>query len=1092
MNKCCVLFVCVVSLCLGQVQGEPIQIYILAGQSNMIGSGLVDDLPAEPFDYTQPQQVPYSYDYEFGQKVSSGFEFLRPGVFGNSFGAELSFGRRIDEATTTPIGLIKVAANGTSLAKVWNPDVPIPERAMYPILINHVQSTLAQIGVQGIDYQIAGFLWTQGESDTNDVSAPLYHDNLVNFIQRVRTDLNTPQLPFYISRFSQYTNLRNRSLIRQAQADIAREDPFTTAVATDLLPLKLDLVHYTSDGQLGLGEAFADAVLLGPPKEDFDGDGLVGDNDLNIVVGNWNLSVQPGAGNGDVDGDGFVGLADLKSVVDLIVPPPPPLGSGDLTGDGFVGLSDLNRILPNWNQSVIPGDFSKGDLTGDGFIGLEDLNRVLAQWNSQDVDPELFEPTLGEMDLDASGTVEAGDVEMLLAQWSLVDEGDADTSIGSEASPVPADFNADGVIDVEDLRFLLEVVPTGLKLGAADLDADGFVGISDLNRVLANWNQSVNAGDPSQGDVNGDGFIGIDDINAVLGNWNTGTPPPGVLVPEPAMGLVLLIPLLIRGRRNRGRLRTRSTEGNTRRAGLVSIVMLLALAPVTQAQQADSLINSGTRDWVAAATTGRADMLIIGDSIVNHGLGWTGGIAHAASSRIGLAGTGLAALGLPAKSPGEGGGSLILSQDWSRSVYTLPEDLWGYSLGSRVSVLWNEEPTARFWQAMGLYDNLLDGSAAYDWQLWASATGGVDGSIQGLRATRVLSPFNRQVLQTSDPVVVTASTNSLQLIELPFAAAPGQASDWQEFALINTSKDTAVFYNRLIAPDKTGITVTGWSYPGGTMNDFVTDLYDNGRFHQDGRAAYLSALVQGNSGKLNVVIAMGDNDSGETEASLTLGITPGYSAEAFVDNVKTQIALVTADWAHAGLPAGDLSFTLSSTYQIGPELLGADRVARLEEYRDALRVLAGTDSRFSFIDMWGASPTAQEAVAKNYIHDGEHPSQMGSLLYGALFMNELLETVPITGDLDGDGFVGLNDLMIVLGNWNVSFVEPWNNTLAPNDYRADPTYDELVGINDLNLVLANWNAGAPPGTTSPIPEPATGVVFMGLFSAWMGVRRRRS
>lgn len=74
-----------------------------------------------------------------------------------------------------------------------------------------------------------------------------------------------------------------------------------------------------------------------------------------------------------------------------------------------------------------------------------------------------------------------------------------------------------------------------------DLDGDGFVGISDLNLVLANWNLAVPPGDPLA-DPSGDNFVGIDDLNEVLGNWNAGTPPaPGTAVPEPAtLGLITL------------------------------------------------------------------------------------------------------------------------------------------------------------------------------------------------------------------------------------------------------------------------------------------------------------------------------------------------------------------------------------------------------------------------------------------------------------------------------------------------------------------------------------------------------------------------
>ena len=70
-----------------------------------------------------------------------------------------------------------------------------------------------------------------------------------------------------------------------------------------------------------------------------------------------------------------------------------------------------------------------------------------------------------------------------------------------------------------------------------DPNGDGFIGIDDLNLVLANWNQTVTPYDWQHGELTGDNFVGIDDLNAVLGNWNAGTPPaPSInaIVPEPA------------------------------------------------------------------------------------------------------------------------------------------------------------------------------------------------------------------------------------------------------------------------------------------------------------------------------------------------------------------------------------------------------------------------------------------------------------------------------------------------------------------------------------------------------------------------------
>jgi len=58
----------------------------------------------------------------------------------------------------------------------------------------------------------------------------------------------------------------------------------------------------------------------------------------------------------------------------------------------------------------------------------------------------------------------------------------------------------------------------------------------------------------------------------------------------------------------------------------------------------------------------------------------------------------------------------------------------------------------------------------------------------------------------------------------------------------------------------------------------------------------------------------------------------------------------------------------------------------------------------------------------------------------------------IAGDLDSDGFVGINDLNIVLGAWNQS--------VPPGNPAADISGDGFVGIDDLNEILSNWNNNA--------------------------------
>jgi len=60
----------------------------------------------------------------------------------------------------------------------------------------------------------------------------------------------------------------------------------------------------------------------------------------------------------------------------------PPL-LGDLNGDGFVGQGDLNIVLSQWGKGAPPHDpiaDPRADANHDNFVGQGDLNIVLADW----------------------------------------------------------------------------------------------------------------------------------------------------------------------------------------------------------------------------------------------------------------------------------------------------------------------------------------------------------------------------------------------------------------------------------------------------------------------------------------------------------------------------------------------------------------------------------------------------------------------------------------------------------------------------------------------------------------------------------------
>ncbi|XAM01390.1 endonuclease/exonuclease/phosphatase family protein [Phycisphaeraceae bacterium D3-23] len=81
-----------------------------------------------------------------------------------------------------------------------------------------------------------------------------------------------------------------------------------------------------------------------------------------------------------------------------------------------------------------------------------------------------------------------------------------------------------------------------------DITGDGFVGVEDLDVLLAHWGDSVAAYDRSAGDLSGDALVGQADLDLVIANWSDGTPP-DVNIPEPGTLALLVVGACIGCRR---------------------------------------------------------------------------------------------------------------------------------------------------------------------------------------------------------------------------------------------------------------------------------------------------------------------------------------------------------------------------------------------------------------------------------------------------------------------------------------------------------------------------------------------------------------
>ncbi len=126
----------------------------------------------------------------------------------------------------------------------------------------------------------------------------------------------------------------------------------------------------------------------------------------------------------------------------------------------------------------------------------------------------------------------------------------------------------------------------------------------------------------------------------------------------------------------------------------------------------------------------------------------------------------------------------------------------------------------------------------------------------------------------------------------------------------------------------------------------------------------------------------------------------------------------------------------------------------------------------------GSSQIAAHSQSRlNYVWNGYQTVYPN---FQAIFVHIRDSAPVITGDLSGDGYVGIEDLSTILS--------VWNQNATPGDLLAgDPSGDGFVGIEDLNIVLGNWNAGTPPMAEVRIEQPVNrdAVIVAGMSESTM-------
>ena len=252
----------------------PVKVYLLAGQSNMVGPGSNEYLRENRPELLKPRSDVYCVS---AGKIAGP---LRPGYgYGEkSFGPELMMGHGLGDAVDAPIVLFKTSTGGTTLHKHWRPPSAVRRAGgtvgpLYRRMIRRFHNLLAHVdeivpALKGRPVELAGFVWFQGENDccAKDESGKgyweYYEENLKDLIRDVRRDVGVAELPVLIIQINDgcWDGLPNRggTVLRPVQRKVAESDPRATWIKT------CDLnsgYHYDSPSHVTIGRRAAEALL---------------------------------------------------------------------------------------------------------------------------------------------------------------------------------------------------------------------------------------------------------------------------------------------------------------------------------------------------------------------------------------------------------------------------------------------------------------------------------------------------------------------------------------------------------------------------------------------------------------------------------------------------------------------------------------------------------------------------------------------------------------------------------------------------------------------------------------------------------------
>ena len=219
-------------------------VYLLVGQSNMAGRG-VPDAESKMID----PRILMLDSLNRWVPATDPVHFDKPAIAG--VGPAIAFANAmLAKNNKIKIGLIPSAWGGSPI-KVWEPGAVYLEKPHpYDDAITRTQLAM-KAGV------LKGIIWHQGESDNDSSGALLYIQKLSILINRFRTDLKRPGLPFVAGELGYFIKAGH---INKVIHQLPQQVPNTAVVSAKDLTHKGDQVHFDTWSARELGKRYAVAM----------------------------------------------------------------------------------------------------------------------------------------------------------------------------------------------------------------------------------------------------------------------------------------------------------------------------------------------------------------------------------------------------------------------------------------------------------------------------------------------------------------------------------------------------------------------------------------------------------------------------------------------------------------------------------------------------------------------------------------------------------------------------------------------------------------------------------------------------------------